>query len=63
MGCGKIEKKNHIPTEFHMFEKGKHGLALANRLTATADGLSTNAAAAEWIRLVHTWLEEWICAG
>ena len=52
--------KNHIPTEFHMFEKGKHGLALANRLTATADGLSVNAAAAEWIHLVHTWLEEWI---
>lgn len=54
--------KNHIPTEFHMFEKGGHGLALANRLTMTADGSSIAAAAAEWIHLVHTWLEEWIAA-
>lgn len=54
--------KNHIPAEFHMFEKGGHGLALANRLTMTADGSSIAAAAAEWIHLVHTWLEEWIAA-
>lgn len=25
--------ENRIPTEFHMFENGGHGLSLANRLT------------------------------
>lgn len=52
--------KNHIPAEFHMFEKGGHGLALANRLTTPVGGSGIHAAAAEWIHLVHTWLEEWI---
>lgn len=50
----------HIPVEFHMFEKGGHGLALANRLTQTAGKEGLEKSAAEWIRLVHLWMERWM---
>ncbi len=49
--------KQHIPVEFHMFEKGKHGLALANRMTQGAVMPDKEPSAAEWIHLVHLWLE------
>ena len=52
--------KNHIPVEFHMFEKGAHGLALGTRTTMDNNGGGINLAASEWIHLVHTWLEGWI---
>lgn len=52
--------KHKIPTEFHMFENGGHGLGLANRLTAEPDGFGIEPAASEWINLVHTWMENWI---
>lgn len=51
---------HHIPTEFHMFETGEHGLALANRLTQGHGGNSINPAAAAWVGLVHQWMESWI---
>ncbi len=44
-----------VPVEFHMFETGEHGLALANRLTN-----SVNPAAAAWTGLVHQWMENWL---
>jgi len=47
--------KNQIPVEFHIFEKGVHGLSLANRLTN-----GETLPAAEWIRLVHAWIENFI---
>ena len=46
-----------VPTEFHMYEKGAHGLALANKLTETNDGRAVQEECTSWIRLVHTWLE------
>jgi len=51
---------HHIPTEFHLFEKGGHGLSLANRLTGSADGGWTEAAVAVWPQLVHAWMENWV---
>lgn len=51
--------KHHIPTEFHMFEKGGHGLSLANRLTNCV-GNGPERAAGAWISLVHHWMENWI---
>lgn len=51
--------KHHIPTEFHMFEKGGHGLSLANRLTNNS-GHGTERSAGAWISLVHQWMENWI---
>lgn len=52
-----IEK--HIPTEFHIFEKGGHGLSLANRLT-NAVGCGPEHAAGAWVSLVHQWMENWL---
>lgn len=46
-----------IPTEFHMYSKGQHGLSLANKLTATADGQCIQPECESWINLVHTWME------
>lgn len=52
--------KHHIPVEFHMFEKGGHGLALANRLTSSRPGMELEPAAASWMELAHRWIESWI---
>lgn len=49
--------KNKIPVEYHIFKKGGHGLALANRLTVSPNGFGMEPAAAVWIQLVHTWIE------
>ena len=46
-----------VPTEFHMYEKGAHGLALANKLTETNDGRAVQEECTSWIELAHTWLE------
>lgn len=47
----------HIPTEFHMFEKGAHGLSLANRITESASGFGIQPGCEKWIDLVHQWME------
>ena len=48
-----------IPVEYHIFQKGAHGLALANRLTGSV-GHGPERAASAWIQLVHQWLENWL---
>lgn len=48
---------HHIPTEFHMFEKGCHGLSLANRLTQSPNGLEIQTACEKWMEMVHLWME------
>ncbi len=48
-----------IPVEYHIFEKGAHGLSLANRLTGSV-GHGPERAAEEWIHLVHRWMENWV---
>ncbi|MBQ2802851.1 MAG: alpha/beta hydrolase [Lachnospiraceae bacterium] len=50
-------RKAGIPTEFHMYPKGKHGLALANDLTKTSDGEAVQEECTSWIGLAHTWME------
>lgn len=50
-------KKAGISTEFHMYARGAHGLALANRLTATADGRAIQEECSTWTKLAETWLE------
>ncbi|MCD7737024.1 MAG: alpha/beta hydrolase [Lachnospiraceae bacterium] len=56
--------RHHVPVEFHLFEKGGHGLSLANRLTGSTGGSPKEAAAekavAVWPQLVHNWMESWI---
>ncbi len=46
-----------ISTEFHMYAKGGHGLALANHLTQDSDGGAVQEECTSWIGLAHTWLE------
>ncbi len=50
-------KKQNIPTEFHMFPTGRHGLALATKETADPNGLGDEPQCASWISLVKVWLE------
>ena len=52
-----VDKK--IPVEFHMFQKGAHGLSVANRMVGI-DEAAPEGAAAAWISLVHRWMENWI---
>lgn len=46
-----------VPTEFHMYPVGGHGLGLANRLTETRGGGALQEECTSWISLVRTWLE------
>ena len=46
-----------VPTEFHMYPVGGHGLSLANRLTQSRDGSAIQEECTTWIPLVRTWME------
>lgn len=46
-----------IPVEYHLYPRGSHGLALANRLTETSDGRNVQEECATWAGLAATWLE------
>lgn len=48
--------KHQIPTEFHMYPVGGHGLALANELTAAPGGPEIQKECESWIELAGTWL-------
>lgn len=50
-------RKARISTEFHLYPKGQHGLALANALTAASDGSAVQEECTSWIGLAHTWIE------
>ena len=50
-------RKAKIPTEFHMYPKGGHGLALANELTATPAGTGIERRCTSWISLAKTWID------
>jgi len=47
-----------VPTEFHMYPCGGHGLSLANRLTASRGGGAVQEECTSWISLAHTWMEQ-----
>lgn len=49
--------KAGISTEFHLYPKGQHGLALANFLTAASDGSAVQEECTSWVGLAHTWIE------
>lgn len=50
-------RKHGIPTEFHLYAKGEHGLALATEQTASAGGRHMQPECASWTKLAHTWIE------
>ena len=48
---------HHVPFELHIFEKGRHGLSLANRAAAISKPM-LNPDAAKWPELAESWLEK-----
>jgi acetyl esterase/lipase len=54
----KLIQKN-INCEFHLFDKGKHGLALANDVYAKTDD-DINSEVSEWINLANKWIKNQI---
>lgn len=49
-------KEKNIPTEFHMYPVGGHGLGLATKETACPNGYGVQEECKTWINLVETWL-------
>lgn len=58
--CVKLKEK-HIPFELHVFEKGEHGLALADRTTARKPS-HHNTHVYHWFELCEEWLSAYIDA-
>lgn len=48
-----------IPVEFHLFQKGGHGLALANPVSQSNSGFGVEPSCECWIHLLYRWMEEW----
>ncbi len=46
-------RKNGVPFEFHVFEKGSHGLSIA-----TQESMYVNVPVQQWVPLSMTWLED-----
>lgn len=51
-----------VSTEFHMYPRGGHGLALASRLTETRDGRCVQEECQSWLYLAQVWLEKLFCS-
>ena len=51
-------RRANISTEFHLYPKGQHGLALGSKLTASADGQHMQKECESWISLAATWLKQ-----
>lgn len=49
--------KKKIPVEFHLYEKGGHGLSLANHITDNVAHTCDQKECQNWIDLVETWLQ------
>ena len=52
--------EKHIPVECHIFEKGEHGLSLADWKTRQDDGSRTERSCVEWITLVKNWMNYYL---
>lgn len=52
-------KKNKVPFELHIFEKGEHGLALCDRTTARKESHFNNHVI-HWFNLCMEWLSDYI---
>lgn len=46
-----------VSVEYHMYDRGVHGISLATRETAEADGYRIQPECASWIDLLDTWLQ------
>lgn len=46
-----------VPVEYHLFRKGRHGIALATEETSTPDGYAVEKSCAIWPQLFSVWME------
>ena len=51
-------RRANVSTEFHLYPKGQHGLALGSKLTASADGQHMQKERESWILLAEIWLKQ-----
>lgn len=51
-------RRANVSTEFHLYPKGQHGLALGSKLTASSDGQHMQKECESWILLAETWLKQ-----
>ena len=51
-------KAKNIPVEMHIYQKGAHGLGLANRETQGADGFGIQEECQSWITLTEEWMKQ-----
>ncbi len=52
----KALREKGIPVEFHLFEKGPHGLGTASKLTMSADGRGVQKECEIWMELLRVWM-------
>ncbi len=45
-----------IPVEYHLFEKGHHGVSLGNKLSSRENDKDVELTVCPWINLLHTWI-------
>lgn len=50
-------RKQRLPIELHIYDRGQHGLSLANELTETADGYANEPAVRSWLELFVEWMK------
>lgn len=51
-------RKNNIPTEFHMYASGGHGLSLSKDITLSMRGTEMVPSVSSWADLASTWLAD-----
>ena len=51
-------RRNNIPTEFHMYASGGHGLSLSKDITLSMRGTEMVPAVSSWTDLVSVWLAD-----
>lgn len=51
-------RRQRIPVELHLYAKGGHGLALADKRTMHADGSGIEKECQSWMMLANTWIQE-----
>ncbi len=52
--------RNRIPVEAHIFEKGGHGLSMADWYTVDKDGFGVEPSCQSWIELAKNWMRYYI---
>lgn len=49
-------RKAGVPFEYHLFQRGRHGLSLATEETSKPTGETVEPSCAEWVHLLSNWL-------